>query len=169
VHNALGIVFLNMDDINSAEKSFQRAVDVGDDYSEGYNNLCYVYINKREWDNAIKNCKKALENPLYPTPDKAFYNLGRVYYLRGNFQDAENAFNNTIKRAPSMPHGYYGIALSRNAMGKYSQAAEALKNAIEFDPRFKGDRHKAELEFMHDSLEAKDPKDLIDYLEILKY
>ncbi|NOY65088.1 MAG: tetratricopeptide repeat protein [Nitrospirae bacterium] len=126
----------------------------------------------KRYGEAEKALKKALENPLYKSPHKAFTNLGRVYYRVGKFAEAERAYKSALKRVPDFFMAYYGLALTYNAMGRYGDAAEALTEAIKMDPAFKGDFEKAKEYFMKIQLKTIDRDTIQDYndlLEILHY
>lgn len=170
IHNAIGIVYMKLDDFGSAERSFKRAVSIDWDYSEAYNNLCFLYVEKREFEKSIEYCDKALKNQLYPTPEKALYNLGRAHYRLGNYNEAIKNFSQATKRAPMMFQSFYGLALAYNAIGNYGKASEAINKAIAVDSRFRGDTALAESEFRKQSmLGGQEAKDIIDMIEILKY
>lgn len=169
VHNAVGVVYLQLFDLEKAKQSFLNAVKVESNYSEAHNNLCFVYYRTKRFKKAIKSCKKALQNPLYVTPEKAFYNLGRSYYKLGRYNEAVDAFTDAIRRLPGLYPAYYSLALAYNAKQMYGNAASAIAKAIELDPRFRGDAGKAEEEFKKQAAEAQERRDLQDFLEILKY
>lgn len=172
IHNALGNVYLRLDEYGNAEEQFEEAVNIDKQYSEAYNNLCFVYYSTGRFERAVETCGKALENPLYATPEKAFYNLGRSHYRLGNFADAVTAYTNAAKRYPNFFPAFYGLALAYNASRMYGEAASAMGDAIGFDPRFHGDRVKAGKEFrrqMADARDLKERKDLQDFIEILHY
>lgn len=170
IHNAIGIVFMKLDDHASAEQSFKLAVAIDRDYSEAYNNLCFLYIEKHEFEKGIGFCDRALNNQVYSTPEKALYNLGRAYYRLGNYQESIKNFTQATKRAPAMYQPYYGLALAYNASGNYGKASEAINKGISVDSRFRGDSALAESEFRKQSmLGGQEYKDLIDLIEILKY
>jgi type IV pilus assembly protein PilF len=174
VHNAIGVVYLNLSDYRKARQFFMEAVDLDSSYSEAYNNLCYADYNLMKWQEAVESCMEALENPLYLTAEKAYYNLGRAYYRMGEYEKAEQAYQSAVKRFPrddpNLSLAYYGLALTYNARGMYGEAASAMARAVELDPVFRGDIVRAEDAFR--TQKTRDPnqqKDLRDYLEILKY
>ncbi len=169
VHNALGTVYLRLSDLSAAEKHYWEAVRIDSSFSEAHNNLCYVYYLLGQWDNAIDSCKKALQNPLYKTPDKAFYNMARAYYRKEYFDASIKAFNDALLRFPGLYPAYYGLALCYNAKGQYGLAAEAMEQGLKLDPQIRGNRDKAEEIFSNRKEMSDSQKDLKDYLEILKY
>jgi Tfp pilus assembly protein PilF len=169
IYNGLGNVYIQLKEFGNAEKEFLKAVEHDRNFSEAYNNLCYVYYNTAQYESAVRNCRKALENPLYPTPEKAFYNIGRSQYRLGNFDGAIESFTNAVKRFPNFYQAYYGLALAYNAGKMYGNASIAMGDAIGFDSRFFGDRAKAEREFRRQKTQGGDIKDLEDYIDILHY
>ena len=168
--NGLGYVYLNRQDYNHAEDSFRKATKSDNGYSEAHNNLCYALYSQGKFTEAIESCNEALTNPLYVSPEKAFYNMGRSYHKMGKFKDAINAFEEALKRFPSFFQGLYAQALSYNSDRQYGKAANAMDIAVGLDPRFKGDKGLAERKFR----ELKDkgtiaPEEVAQFLEILHY
>lgn len=168
--NGLGYVYMSLSDIKKAEESFRKAVKVDNSFAEASNNLCYVLYAQNMIDEAIAACNKALENPLYATPEKAYYNLGRSYHKKGNYARAIKSFENAIRRNRSFIPGYFAQALSYNANKQYGKAAETMNLAVGLDSRFQGDKLLAEGKFKE--LKSKgimDPKEADQYLEMLHY
>lgn len=168
-YNALGNVYIMLKDPGNAEKSFSEAVAIDQKYSDAYNNLCFVYISTKKYEKAIEACKRALENTMYFTPEKAFLNLGRSYYSLGRLSLAADAYNNALLRSPTLYPAYYNLALVYNAKGSYGEAATALTKAIEYDPRFEGDIRKAEGYFRTADIPLEDKADIKTLLEIINY
>jgi len=122
-----------------------KAVSLDDSYSEAWNTLCSIYhIYLGRYDKAIDACSKALENPLYPTPEKPLYNLARIYYKQGNNQKSLAYANKAIRRFPNWFPAYYIQALAYNSLGNYNEASIAMDTAVGLDPRFQGNKKKAE-------------------------
>ncbi len=171
VLHGLGIVYLHFEKIKESEDYFLKAISIDPNFSEAHNNLGTLYMRTGQWEKAIKSFKKALSNPLYHSPETAFYNMGMSYYRMGNFALAIDAFRDSIRRSPMFSLPYYGLALAFNRAGRYSDAAAAISRAIEIDPVYAGDRIKFINDIRQRLLTAKgeDEKDLKDYLEIMKY
>jgi Tfp pilus assembly protein PilF len=172
VYNALGSVHLQLEEHEKATENFRKAVNLRKDYSEAYNNLCYVSYLTGEYREAIGSCERALENPLYMTPEKSFYTMGRCYYRLGEYENAVTAYNSAVKRLSNFSPGYYGLALAYNAMQKFGEAAGAMGTAIGFDSRFEGDKEKALKFFVNETARTRDPlelRDNQDLVEILHY
>jgi type IV pilus biogenesis/stability protein PilW len=169
--NGLGLVYIKFGNFQKARESFIEAVNIDPDFSDAHNNLGVTYINMGKWSEAVDSFKKALKNPFYKTPENAYYNIGNAYYRLGLFDDAINAYNEAIKRMQNFHLPYYGLALCYNAKGRYGDAASAMTRAIELDPVYKGNKDKTAEDLKEKKLKAKgdEEKDIIDYIEILKY
>lgn len=169
--NSLGLVHFQLEEYDKAREYYVRALSADPAYSDAQNNLGVTYIKTGELQKAIECFKKALANPLYQTPERAFYNLGTSYYRLDQIAPSISAFKDSAKRAPQFQLPYYGLALAYNKAGRYGDAAEAIGKAIELDPVYRGNREK----FIEDirrkaNAAAGDEKaDLTSYLEIIHY
>ena len=168
-HNALGIVYIKLEDHKKAEESFKKSVRIDEDYSEAHNNLCYLYYMEKQYPQAIESCKKALSNPLYLTPEKAFNNLGKTYYRQRKYDEAVKVYWEAIRRSPALYIAFYGLALAHNAKRDYGEAENTLSKAIDLDPKYRGDKKKAEAEMKAGRFDVEEPQDLKDFLDILHY
>jgi len=172
VLNAIGIVhLLQFEDFEKAVEYFKKALKVDRNFSEAHNNLGVAYERTGKIDEAIASYKKAISNPMYPHPEKAFNNLGRVYYRTGKYDQAIEAFTGALRRLNDFYPAFYGLALCYNAKGFYGDASTALIRAIELDPLYRGNREKALEDFENRRLVAQedDLRDILDYIEILRY
>lgn len=172
VLNAIGVIYLSkLEDYPKAIDHFQKALRIDSNYSEASNNLGIAYEKTGKLNAAIESYSKALSNPLYRNPEKAFNNLGRAYYRARKYSDAVGAYQEAVKRFSDFYPSYYGLTLCYNAMGRYGDAATALKKAIELNPAYKGDREKAEKDMRERKilLKGDEEKDIEDLLEIMNY
>ncbi len=168
--NSLGLIHMHFEDLQKARGFFLDAINLDSNFSKAYNNLGIVYIKMSMWNEAIEQFKKALSNPMYQNPETAYFNLGNVYYKLGKYELAITAYKDSIKRAPSFAHPYYGLALSYNKIGRYGEASDMLTIAIEIDPAYKGDRVKFVQEIQKNYLRIENnDQDFEDYLEIINY
>lgn len=170
--NAIGIIqLLKFEDFQKAVDFFQKAIKIDPNFSEAYNNLGGAYEKLGKFNEAIDSYKRALSNLMYQAPEKAYNNLGRLYYRLGRYDDAIDAYKDALRRVNNFYSSYYGLALCYNAEGRYGDAAGAITRAIELDPLYKGDKDKALKDFENKKLIAKgeEERDIIDYIEILKY
>lgn len=170
--NAIGYIYLmHFDEPQKAIEYFQKAVKVDPNYSDAYNSMGYAYEKSGNFEKAISFYKIAISNPVYPTADKTYINLGISYYRLGRYDDALVAFKEATKRAPGFFLPYMKLALCYNAMRKYGDASTAITQGITLDPAYNGDKEKAIEDYSLKKLKAVgyDEQDIRDYIEILKY
>ncbi len=92
IQNLLGLELQRQDRLDQAEEHLRKAVGLEPNFSEAHNNLCALLIRKEKFDEAIANCEKAVENVLYPTPERAYYNMGLAYQKKGDETKAIESF-----------------------------------------------------------------------------
>ncbi|MCB0309326.1 MAG: tetratricopeptide repeat protein [Bdellovibrionales bacterium] len=92
VHNFLGLIYFQRNDKREAEKSFKKAVKLDPNFAEAHNHLCLVMIENSEYNEGIEHCKKATESILYPTPERAYHNMGLGYERKGEVGKAIAAY-----------------------------------------------------------------------------
>jgi type IV pilus biogenesis/stability protein PilW len=167
----LGLVYFELEDYAKARQYFLKAVGLDPQFANAYNNLGATYMRLKQWNEAVEAFRKALANPLYQTPEWAFYNLGISYYRLGDYDKAVDAFKDAIRRDKSFSLPYYAMALAYNKLEKYGDAAEIMDRAVEIDPDYRGDRDKkiANIKERLYTAKGEDETDLKDYLEIMNY
>lgn len=168
---SLGYIHLQFQEFEKAKELFMRAISVDPKFSDAYTYLGIVHVKMRNWKEAVEPLKKALSDVIYKSPENAFYYLGISYYRLGRFDNAIDAFKNSIKRSPSSPQAYYGLSLTYNKTGRYGDAAAMIDQAIAIDPAFNGDkaRFSNEMKQILTTAKGEDETDAGDYLEIMKY
>ncbi|HEY0905741.1 MAG TPA: tetratricopeptide repeat protein, partial [Methylophilus sp.] len=75
-HNGLGLVYSVLGDAGKAETAFVRAIQLEPGNSESHNNYGRFLCDQRRFDASIKEFMLAVKNPLYKTPQVAYYNAG---------------------------------------------------------------------------------------------
>lgn len=169
IHNALGHANIMLADFQAAERNFKTAVEKDINNADAWKNLCYAQYLRADYKAAVNSCNKTLEIKTYETPEKAYYNLGRIYFKMKRYEDSIYNFEMAIKRYPTFFQAHYAMALTYNAMGKRAEAKKALTDAVDIDPALLGDKKLAEETFRKARAKAEDPKELNTYIEILHY
>lgn len=169
IYSALGYIYFKFDELEKAEEMFWKAISIDSEYSDAYNNICNINYKRREFQKALLNCGKALQNPLYETPQKAYYNLGNTLYRLKRYPEAIKSYKDAIKRDGGFFPAYYGLALASNANGEYGPASDALEKAVKLDPQFGGDMRKAEEKIKKRAASPVDEEDMLSLLDIFRY
>ncbi len=85
-------------DLEKAEKSFRRALQISPNLSLAHNNLGEIFLNRGEIDSALHHLQLALRSD--PNYALAHYNLGLAYQKKGLLKEAKEAYQKTLKIIP---------------------------------------------------------------------
>lgn len=182
--NALGLISTEFKEYGNAVTYYKRAISIAPDYPEAMNNLGVTYVKMKELDEAIKYFKMALENPLYPAPQRAYSNMGYTFYTKGDYHNAMQTLKEAIIRYPDFPRPIYFLGLVYIKLGKIETAIEEFKKAVDLAPEYIdahweladaylriGDEEKAFKHFKviaESSADNDKGKEALKYLELLK-
>ncbi|NIP39093.1 MAG: tetratricopeptide repeat protein [Candidatus Dadabacteria bacterium] len=124
VHLIRGIILFAIQDLEGAEKSYKKAIELKPEYSEAHFNICGLFLNLERYDQAIAHCKKATDDRLYKSRDRAFTAIGVAYFNKGDLDMAENYYEKSLRVNPSLVY-------TRNQLGKLYVAQGRLHDAID--------------------------------------
>ncbi len=97
VYNLLGLAFMGLDDVMGAKDWFLKAVSLDDNFSPAWTNLSACYLRLKDYGKALEAAKKALDNPYYLFPERAYYNMAEAYFAMGRNREALDALNKAIR------------------------------------------------------------------------
>lgn len=130
--NNLGLVYFMREKYDLSVQHFKKALELDPQFSDSRNNLARVYIEQGKFKDAEDELKKVLNDLTYPTPEKAYINLGLAKFNQKQFQAALHFFSKVLQSHPDdcIANTYRGRSLFE--MKDYGTAAEALDRAIGF-------------------------------------
>lgn len=128
-----GYAYSKQENAEAAVEWYLKATQINP-YLNIYNDLGIQYEQIRKTDKAIEAFKNALNFAKHPDHKYPNYNLGRIYYNEGDFQQAINYFQQAlaIDSMYSHAHNYLGLAFQNN--DNLDQAIESYNKAIATDP-----------------------------------
>jgi len=132
-HYALGNAYLRNRQIDEAIASLRQAVGMNPRLSDAYSDLGAAYVQKQQWDLAIDAYRRALANPQYPNPERAYLNLGNIYYVLGQYDNAANEFGKLLDLFPQSADGHFFLGRTRLAQGNLPEAREQLGQAVKME------------------------------------
>jgi tetratricopeptide (TPR) repeat protein len=114
----IGMEYLFLDDFDTARFNFAKSLDVEfENYSSLYN-VIYCYDMMKQHDEAIEYLVKYIE--IEPYSEIAWHQLGRQYYIIGNYKKALEAFN-------------YSILIDEDFIGAHLEKAKTLEELERFE------------------------------------
>ena len=90
-HYSLGLAYQQKENYQKAIEHFERAIELKPDMGPAKNSLGVAYIKIQDYDRAIEVLQKLIEDQgfdIYLTPHYPKYNLGLVYYRKGEYETA---------------------------------------------------------------------------------
>lgn len=146
-HYSIGHIYAEQRKYPQAETEFREALRLSPNFSEAATYLGTVLASQDRWQDAISAYRRALSNPLYATPDVAWYNLGLALAHEGDMTGAAQAFEDALLVAPpNVPSAQVQLELGRTyyRLGYDTKAREALARAITLDKggRFAGEANQ---------------------------
>jgi tetratricopeptide (TPR) repeat protein len=101
VENKIGIAYHQLQQLDQARKSYERALKLKPDYAEAVNNLGTIYYAKKSYRRAVSQYLKALR--LNPNNAASIYsNLGTAYFARKKYEEATMAYSKAMSLDPDV-------------------------------------------------------------------
>jgi type IV pilus assembly protein PilF len=126
-HDAIALLFhLAFQKHQVAIGHFQEALRLDPQFSEARVNLGNVYLDLKQYDRAIAEYERALNDMRYPTPYIAQCNLGWAEYKRGNTEKALDQIKAAVTINPKFCLGYRNLATIYDEKGRQEEACSQL-------------------------------------------
>lgn len=134
LHQDLGIVYMAKGELGLAVPHFKKALEIKPDFAPARNNLGAAYLAMKEWDAAIDCFKLLTKDLLYATPHYPLANLGKAYYEKKEYANAENYYQEALKVEPGFVNALFGLGRTYLSMGQVQKAADYFQRSVEAEP-----------------------------------
>lgn len=109
-HGLLGLIYMDVGDMQRAEASFGRAMTLTPNDSELNNNYGWFLCQTGRAQRAFEFFNRAVRNPLYRTPARPMHNAG-ICALRINDEPAaEGYFQRALQAEPNNPVALFNLS-----------------------------------------------------------
>ncbi|MES2771672.1 MAG: type IV pilus biogenesis/stability protein PilW [Pseudomonadota bacterium] len=129
-YNVRGLLHLYLREIALAEEDFKRALNITDNDPEINNNYGWFLCQTGQEKNAIAYFLKALKNPLYQTPERAYINAGVCSQKANDLSGAEAFFSQALRHLPANPQVLIQLAGIHYKQGNFTLARQELSDAL---------------------------------------
>ena len=109
-YNILGVVYMELREDAKAEASFQKGLAIDPKNSEANNNYGWFLCQHNRIDDAIKHFLVALQNPLYTTPEKPYFNAGICSLKSNDDKSAIDFLKKALQVQPQLSQAMYHLA-----------------------------------------------------------
>jgi len=128
---AEGRKYFEEGNLEKAIESWQKAVELNPEFSEGHLNLGTAFKERERPEDALYHYNKAIE--LNPNDFLAYYNLGLVYYQEEKFGAASEKYRKALEINPSDKDCRYNLAMALFYEKKYREAEKELSEVLKTD------------------------------------
>ena len=102
-YNMLGMLYQRLGEYDAAEKSFRKALSLSNNDPYTLNNYGQFLCSRGQRIQAQDLFLRAAGNPLYETPEIAYYNAGGCALDEGDRDNAEGYLRRALELNPLMP------------------------------------------------------------------
>ena len=130
-YNMLGMLYQQLGELNDADRSFKKALSLNNNDPSTLNNYGQLLFVMKQYDKAIDLFMRAGKNPLYETPEVAFYNAGRCAEAKHDLAKAEDYYRRSLQITPTMPESLLRMSEISFENKKYLSARGYLERYLE--------------------------------------
>ena len=132
-HELLASVYLSMRQYDKAIASGQRAIELDPNSADVYAKLGQTLSFAERPSEAIEYIKKGMRLNPFPEPFY-FYDLGRCYTLKGEYEKALKEYKKAIQRRPKAPWPHMYLAIAYSLLDRQEEAHASAKKCLELAP-----------------------------------
>jgi Tfp pilus assembly protein PilF len=119
-----------------AEKHYLRALKLRKDDPQNQNNLASLYLDMKNWDQAIRYFRLASESLIFTGQVNALTGLGYALHQKGEYLEAVSAFRKALAENPRYAQTHCMLGESYVALGKLDLAIGAFRQALVSAPGY---------------------------------
>ncbi len=109
-HNMIAVLYERLGENEKARKHYEKSLSLSPRDSSTLNNFGQYLCRNGESERGQQYFIKAVENPLFQTPDVAYINAGTCALESGDKTSAETHFRNALKINPRQPRALLNMA-----------------------------------------------------------
>jgi type IV pilus assembly protein PilF len=109
-HSAIALVYEQMQKYDKADEHYREAVDLSPEDGGIYNNYGVFLCKRNRAEEAEKYFIKAIQLPLYATPELAYENAGACARRIPDNEKAEKYLNKALELNPNLPTALINMA-----------------------------------------------------------
>lgn len=134
-HLLISFIFLARKEHEKAIDEAKRAIALNPNSADAYSMLGFILALSDRPVEGIGFCKKAIRlNPV--PPSYYFVTLGFAYLVAGQYEEAIEAYNKTVKKQSNFIVAHILLAGTYSLMGREKDAHEAALEVLKIDPEF---------------------------------
>lgn len=134
IYNGLALTYQNLGFDDKAEEAFEEAVDLAPEDPQVRNNYGAFLARLGSYERAEEQFEVALQDPLYSTPENAYYNLGWLAREQEDADRAERMLRTALRLRADYPAARMALARLLREQGDQERAREEVEELLERRP-----------------------------------
>ncbi|MGH7381044.1 MAG: tetratricopeptide repeat protein [Candidatus Methylomirabilales bacterium] len=131
----LGMAFMFNRNLDEAIKQFEEAIKLDKKYTAAKNNLASAYMLKGDLEKARILLTEVLNDPLYPTPHFAYFNLAKIYERQGKIDQAIEHYRLALDVERDYADAHNNLGFLYLQQGRTDLAISAFSEATRLGPK----------------------------------
>ncbi len=129
--NQLGLIYLALGEIEAAQTQLERAIKIDPNDPSVNNNYGLLLCSLGDEAEAMRYFTKALNDPLYRTPERAYVNAGICVKNMGDYARAAQFLGRALALSPDQPLALYHMADLAYQRGDYQNARRYITRHLQ--------------------------------------
>jgi len=129
-YNVRGLVRMYLRETDLAEVDFKQALRLAENDPEINNNYGWFLCQIAREKDSIRYFLRAIKNPLYQTPERAYLNAAMCSQKAGDMVSAEDFFEKTLRFSPDHPQALLQLANINYKRGNLEAAKKQLSDVV---------------------------------------
>jgi type IV pilus assembly protein PilF len=110
-YNMQGLVYMELREDVPAREAFEKALSLSPNNSEVLNNYGWFLCLRDDPNRGLGLMQRAITDPLYPTPEKAYLSVGLCLKRMGRTAEAEANLRRAVLIRPDLIGALYNLAV----------------------------------------------------------
>lgn len=133
-HLWLGEAYRRKNLLEKAEGQMRMALELKPDYHATRLNLTGLYIQMERYEDAIRESKRLVQDPTFPTPWRALTNQAWAEFKLRRYDDARASLEMALDFHPTFWPALLNMGILENELGNRLEALERFEQVAEQEP-----------------------------------
>jgi Tfp pilus assembly protein PilF len=132
----IGDVYVRKNDLDNAEKSYLKAIELDPKLAGAYSALSSIYNQQKKLDEASKMSSKALElmDATGGGDANQIFNQGVIFWNQSKIAEAKAQFEKAVKLDPKLADAHYWLGMAYVNEGKMADAKAPFTEYLKLAP-----------------------------------
>jgi len=122
--------------LDEAQAQFLRALRLQPQHHDARINLTVVHLEREEWDRAIAESDRLLDDPTFLNPARAYVNRGWARFSAGDAAGAEADFREALQVDSAIYQAHLNLGIVLYARGEIPESLQSFQRVVDILERY---------------------------------